>query len=44
MLASSKADILDNRGGFFLGRVKYTLDASVQGESSQIANAVLEFK
>lgn len=27
-----------------VGNVKYTLDANVQGESSQIVNAVLEFK
>lgn len=43
MLDSSKAEIFDSKG-FFLGHVKYTLDVKAQGESSQIANAVLEFK
>lgn len=45
ILGSSKAEILDSRLlGFFLGHAKYTFDVNIEGESSQIANAVLEFK
>lgn len=44
MSGSSKAEILDNEVWFFSGHIKYIFDPNVQGESSQIANAVLEFK
>lgn len=44
VLDSSKAEILDRRGWGVLAHVKYTLGASVEGEQSQIAKAVLESK